>query len=89
MLTWGATKEEIERSLPGDDLVIKPHFIATRGVTIQAPAAEVWKWIIQIGSARAGWYSLDWIDNAGVPSSRELLPEFQKIEAGLFHPFYA
>jgi hypothetical protein len=87
MLTWGATREEIRRALPGDDLVIKPHFIATRAVTIQAPAAEVWKWIIQIGSARAGWYSLDWIDNAGVPSSRELLPEFQKIEPDYFIPF--
>jgi hypothetical protein len=87
ILTWGATREEIRRALPGDDLVVKPHFIATRAVTIQAPAAEVWKWIIQIGSARAGWYSLDWIDNAGVPSSRELLPEFQKIELDYFIPF--
>ena len=87
ILAWGATREEIGLSLPGDDLVQKPHFIATRAVTIQAPAAEVWKWIIQIGSARAGWYSLDWIDNAGVPSSRELLPEFQKIEPGYFIPF--
>lgn len=87
ILAWGATREETGLSLPGDDLVQKPHFIATRAVTIQAPAAEVWKWIIQIGSARAGWYSLDWIDNAGVPSSRELLPEFQKIEPGYFIPF--
>jgi hypothetical protein len=87
LLTWGATRGEIGRSLPGDDLVLEPHFAATRAVTIQAPAAEVWKWIIQIGSARAGWYSLDRIDNAGVPSSREMLPEFQKIELDYFIPF--
>ncbi len=49
ILTWGATQDEIRRSLPGDDLVKKPHFIATRAVTIQAPPPEVWKWIIQIG----------------------------------------
>lgn len=87
LLTWGATRDEIGRSLPGDDIVKKPHFIATRAVTIQAPALEVWKWILQIGSARAGWYSLDWIDNASVPSSRELLPEFQRIEPDYFIPF--
>lgn len=87
ILTWGATPDEAGQSLPGDDLVQKPHFIATRAITIKAPAAEVWKWIIQIGSARAGWYSLDWMDNSGVPSAREILPAFQKIEAGYFIPF--
>ncbi len=87
ILTWGATQDEVSQSLPGDELVLKPHMIATRAVTIQAPASEVWKWIIQIGSARAGWYSLDWIDNAGAASSREILPEFQKIAQGYFVPF--
>jgi hypothetical protein len=86
-LTWGATRAEVGRSMPGDELVIKPRFVATRAVTIQAPASEVWKWILQIGSARAGWYSLDWIDNSNVPSSREILPEFQRIEPDYFIPF--
>jgi hypothetical protein len=87
LLTWGATKEEIVESLPGDDIVQTPHFIATRAVTINAPPSEVWKWIIQIGSARAGWYSIDWIDNARVPSSRKILPAFQRIERHYFVPF--
>jgi hypothetical protein len=86
-LTWGATREETLRSLPGDELVKTAHFVATRAVTIAAPQSEVWKWLLQIGSARAGWYSHDWMDNAGVPSSREILPQFQKIEAGYFIPF--
>lgn len=86
-LTWGATKEEAARPLPGDDIVKKTHFVATRAVTIHAPPSEVWKWIVQIGSARAGWYSIDWIDNGGKPSSREILPEFQKIEQDYFIPF--
>jgi hypothetical protein len=86
-LTWGATKEEAVCPLIGDDIVKTAHFVATRAVTINAPASEVWKWIIQIGSARAGWYSHDWMDNAGVPSSREILPEFQKIENDYFIPF--
>lgn len=86
-LTWGATKEEAARPLPGDDIVKKTHFIATRAVTIHAPPSEVWKWIVQIGSARAGWYSIDWIDNDGRESSRVILPEFQKIEQDYFIPF--
>lgn len=86
-LIWGATKEEAARPLMGDAIVQKTHFAATRAVTINAPPSEVWKWIIQIGSARAGWYSVDWIDNGGVESSREILPEFQKIENGYFIPF--
>lgn len=87
LLIWGATSEETKESLPGDEIVQKPHFIATRAITINAPPSEVWKWIVQIGSLRAGWYSLDWIDNAGVPSSRKILPEFQKIETDYFIPF--
>lgn len=87
LLTWGATKEETTESLPGDDIVQEPHFIATRAVTINAPPSEVWKWVIQIGSTRAGWYSLDWIDNAGVPSTSKILPEFQIIEKDYFIPF--
>jgi hypothetical protein len=85
--TWGATKDEVRRTFLGDDVVTKPHLVATRAVTIHAPPSDVWKWIIQIGSARAGFYSLDWVDNAGVASSRDILPQFQKIETGYFIPF--
>lgn len=85
--TWGASKEEVHKVLVGDDIVTKPHFVATRAVTIHALPSEVWKWIIQIGSARAGWYSLDWLDNGGVKSSRAILPQFQKIEKDYFIPF--
>ena len=86
-ITWGATQREVLQALAGDDIVQKAHFVATRAVTIAAPPSEVWKWIIQIGSARAGWYSIDWIDNANIPSSRQILPEFQKIENDYFVPF--
>ena len=86
-ITWGATKEEVVQSLVGDDIVNKPHFVATRAITIKAPPPKVWKWIIQMGSARAGFYSIDLIDNANVPSSRDILPEFQKITTDYFIPF--
>lgn len=86
-LTWGATREEVSRSLPGDHLVDRPHFNATRAITIKAPPEVVWKWIIQIGSGRAGWYSIDWIDNGGKKSSETIIPLFQHIEVDQFIPF--
>ena len=86
-LKWGATKEELMLEFPGDNNVHKPNFNATRGITIHSTPELVWRWIIQIGSKRAGWYSIDWMDNAGIKSSNELLPEFQRIEIGQFIPF--
>jgi hypothetical protein len=86
-LKWGATKEDLMLELPGDSIVHKPDFNATRGITIHSSLEVIWQWIIQIGSKRAGWYSIDWMDNAGIKSSDKILPEFQKIEVGQFIPF--
>lgn len=86
-LTWGSTTQEVAFALPGDEIVEKPDFNATRGISISAPAEEIWKWIIQIGSKKAGWYSIDWLDNGSIPSSFEILPEFQNIEIGQFIAF--
>ncbi|HYD92429.1 MAG TPA: hypothetical protein VEA37_13195, partial [Flavobacterium sp.] len=86
-LKWGATKIELRLNLPGDELVHDPDFNATRGITIRSTPENIWKWIIQIGSKRAGWYSIDWIDNGGIRSATQLLPEFQMIEIGQFIPF--
>jgi hypothetical protein len=86
-LKWGATREELQLKLPGDKNVHNPDFNATRGITIHSTPELVWRWIIQIGSKRAGWYSIDWMDNAGIKSSDKILPEFQKIEVAQFIPF--
>jgi len=86
-LHWGATKQELLRPLPGDSLVVNPDFNATRAISIKASPEVIWKFIIQIGSKRAGWYSYDWIDNGGVRSSDIFIDDFQKIEVGQFIPF--
>ncbi len=86
-LRWGATDIDLAFSLPGNSLVTNPDFNATRGITINSTPEQIWKWIIQIGSKRAGWYSIDWMDNAGVKSSYEILPDFQSVEIGQFIPF--
>lgn len=86
-LKWGATKQEFMLSLPGDNILSKPDFNATRGITIHSTPDLIWRWIIQIGSKRAGWYSIDWMDNAGIKSSDKIQNEYQKIEVGQFIPF--
>jgi hypothetical protein len=86
-LQWGATDDEVNCEMSGDNIVQKPNFVATRAVSIKAPPTDVWKWIVQIGSGRAGFYSIDRIDNANVPSSKSIVPKYQKIEKDDFIPF--
>jgi hypothetical protein len=81
-LRWGATDEEVGRAMPGDDVVKHPTFNATRAVTIQARPEEIWPWLVQIGSKRAGWYSYDWLDNLGIPSAERIIPELQHVAVG-------
>jgi hypothetical protein len=64
-LRWGATGQEAARRLPGDGVVQRADFVATRAITIHAAPGQVWPWLVQIGSGRAGWYSYDRLDNAG------------------------
>lgn len=60
---WGLSPEMAARSLPGDALVDEPRWGWTHGIEIAAPAAEVWRWIAQIGADRAGFYSYQWLEN--------------------------
>jgi hypothetical protein len=77
-----ATHEERRRSLPGDSLVTDAAATITHAVTIAAPPACVWPWLVQMGSGRGGWYSYDFVDNDGHPSATEILPAFQEIAPG-------
>jgi hypothetical protein len=85
-LRWGATPAEVASRMPGDDVLPDAQFRCTRAVTIDAPPAAVWPWLVQVGYGRAGWYSNDLLDNLGRPSAREILPELQSLEAGQWVP---
>jgi len=78
----GATEEEINRAMPGDDIVQYPDFNATRGVTVQASPEQIWPWLVQIGHTRAGWYSYDLVDNLAKPSAEKIVPEWQNLQIG-------
>jgi hypothetical protein len=81
-LTRGATSEEVSRPLPGDELVERPTFNATRAITVAAPPEEIWPWLVQVGVTRAGWYSYDILDNLGHHSARRIVPELQNLAPG-------
>lgn len=89
---WGATLDEIARSLPGDDLVPAPRLSYTRAITIHAPAAAIWPWLAQMGQGRGGLYSYDGLENligCDIHSADRILPEFQNLQPGdhvLFGP---
>lgn len=84
-LRWGATDEEVSKPLPGDEIVPSPKLQATHAVTVNAPASEVWPWVVQIGQGRGGFYSYDWIENLmglNIHSADRIIPEFQHLEIG-------
>ncbi len=84
-LRWGTKNGEAHRPLPGDDLVSHPQLNATHAITIHAPIATVWQWLVQMGQGRGGFYSYDWIDNLmslDMRSANRILPEFQNLKVG-------
>ncbi len=83
---WGATAAEQAGSMPGDDLLRRAQFRATRAITIDAPPQAVWPWLVQVGARRAGWYSNDLLDNLGQPSATRVVPELQHLEVGQWVP---
>ncbi len=86
-LRWGATDEEIIEPLPGDGVKPDADVQVTHAITINGPAADVWKWLVQIGQGRGGFYSYDWIENTfglGVKTAEEIMPVFQDLKLGDF-----
>ena len=85
MLGWGSSPGEQEAELPGDDLVPAARATTTRAATIDAPAAAVWPWLVQMGQDRAGFYTHNWVERllrSGIPDTHEINRDWQQLEAG-------
>ncbi len=82
LLRWGATKEEIEQPFPGEEIIPGATRSATMAITIDAPPAGVWPWLVQMGVDRGGWSSWDRLDNWGRLSTDRIHPEWQEIAVG-------
>ncbi|GAA4623294.1 SRPBCC family protein [Cellulomonas oligotrophica] len=87
--TWalhlGATEAELDAVLPGDDRTPSADLVATRAITVRAPADVVWPWVAQIGADRGGFYSYDALENlvgCGVRSADRVEPAWQTVRVG-------
>lgn len=86
-LRWGATDEELTETLPGDEVKPDAGIQVTHAITIDAPAADVWKWLVQIGQDRGGFYSYDWLENVfglQIHNTDEIKPVWQELKVGDF-----
>jgi hypothetical protein len=85
-LRWGATDAEVAMAMPGDALITPNAVTSTRAVTIHAPAATVWAWLVQTGQNRGGdWHSYAWLENlfaADMVEGDTLEPRLQKLRVG-------
>jgi hypothetical protein len=84
-LRWGATDDELDATLAGDDLIANPDLTATRAITVATSADQVWPWITQLGQGRGGFYSYDTLENlvgCNIHSADQIVPEWQDLKVG-------
>lgn len=87
IFTWGASENEIKMTLIGDNLA--PYTRSTRAISINAPISEVWKWLIQLGADRGGFFSYAFIERALGYETRNAdnsIPELQEMRVGRIVP---
>jgi hypothetical protein len=85
LTTWGATDVEAGARMPGDEIVGRARYRSTHAVTINAPAAGVWPWLVQMGQGRGGLYSYDALENLlglKIHSAQEIDADLQALTVG-------
>jgi hypothetical protein len=75
---WGTTEYECARAFP-DEAFVQGTTAYHRGVTVQAPAGVIYRWLCQM---RVAPYSYDWIDNFGRRSPQQLITGLDDLAAG-------
>jgi hypothetical protein len=84
-LHWGATIVDRTAQLPGDALSPFASGIVTHAVNIDVPAEAVWRWIVQIGQDRGGFYSYSLLENligCDMRNTFRIVPEWQQRAIG-------
>lgn len=85
LLNWGANHQEVQEPLPGDGFIGSADLVATRAVSVRAPADQVWPWVAQLGQGRGGFYSYDFLENlvgCDIHSADRVTPDWQDIGVG-------
>lgn len=81
--TWGASEEEVSMSMAGDDKRLT--ITSTRAILINSSISDVWKWLIQLGADRGGFYSYEFIEKAlgyETRTQNSIKPKFKEIAVG-------
>ena len=84
-LHWGASHLDRIAPLPGDALSPYALAVVTHAINIDAPAEAVWRWLVQIGQDRGGFYSYTFLENlAGcdMRNATRIVPEWQQRAIG-------
>jgi hypothetical protein len=84
-LHWGASHLDRIAALAGDALSPFAVAVVTHAIHIDAPAEQVWRWIVQIGQDRGGFYSYTFLENlvgCDMRNTRGIIPEWQQRAVG-------
>jgi hypothetical protein len=73
---------EENTSVQGDEIISQAKHIDTDKIIIEAPVSIVWAYLMQLGCDRAGWYSIDLIDNDNRRSVDHLVSEWTDRQVG-------
>ena len=74
--------DDDNRIFPGDERLEQCKYQATHSIDIEAPPSLVWRYLMQLGCDRAGWYSIDALDNGGKPSIDHIVEGWEARKAG-------
>lgn len=88
----GVKDQELSRPLPGDELLPNAQLVMDRSTTFDEPARDVWRWIVQLGKDRGGWYVPLWLERFTrgtlLSGIRHIDPRFQELHVGDVVPEY-
>ena len=82
---WGVPSGEVQRPLPGDEMVPSPTLEVTRAILIKAPPKRVWPWLAQMGQEKGGLYTYQHLENlAGcrISNAMRIEPQWQDPKPG-------
>lgn len=71
-----------DKNLAGDEIIKDAKYIYTHAKNIEAPREIVWRYLMQLGCDRAGWYSIDLLDHGGKPSIDHLVEGWDSRKPG-------
>ena len=74
--------DDDQRNLYGDNLIPEGKYQITFHRNIEAPVSIVWRYLMQLGCDRAGWYSIDILDHGGQSSTDHLVDGWETRAAG-------